>query len=64
MSLVCLRINQSEECATKHVFGKLFGKIEVVGKCLLDFVAGLTVSLLVTVLFYIFLVVLLQEFSL
>ena len=57
--LSVLRMNQTEECALKHVFDV----ITSYGKRLLDFLAGLTIFSLVTGLSYYLIIVLLQELT-
>ena len=61
--LSVLRMNQTEECATKRVLDVIISYDNVVGKCLLDFLAGLTVFSLVTGLPCILIIVLLQELT-
>ena len=56
-------MNQTEKCATKRIFGVIILYDNVVGKRLLDFLAGLTVFPLVTDLSYILIIVLLQELT-
>ena len=55
--------NKIGECATKRVFGVINSYDDVVGKRLLDLLAGLTVFSLVTDLSYILIIVLLQELT-
>ena len=56
-------MNQAEECATKRVFGVIISYDNVVCKCLLDLLAGLTVFSLVTGLYDILTNVLLLELT-
>ena len=53
-------MNQTEQCATKRVFGVMIWYNNVVGKRLLDFFAGSVFSL-VAGLSYVLIVILLQE---
>ena len=57
-----LCINQTEECATKRVFGVIISHDNVVGKRLLDILAGLTIFSLVTGFSYILIIVLLHYY--
>ena len=54
-------MNQTEECATKRVFGIIIWYDNVVIDILLDILAGLTVFCLVTGLSHILIIVLFQE---
>ena len=56
-------MNQTDECATKCVLSVIIPCHNVVGKRLLDFLAGLTIFSLVTGLSYIMISVLLQELT-
>ena len=59
MSLSVLYMNQTEECATKRIFGVMISNDSIVCKRLPgDFLAGLTVFSLATSLFYILIFVL------
>ena len=56
-------MSQTEEFSTKRVFGVFISYDDVVGKLLLDFLAGLTVFSLITGLSYIWIIFLLQELT-